>query len=709
MNKKISSKTISLIFGISVLLFCCAFLVFAWTEPSVSPPGGNVPAPINTGSSSQTKTGDLVIPNLYLNATGNEGNIYRINQLIGYNDIFIKGNSLETAPVYIAGSQVSFYTGGAERIRITSGGNVGIGTTNPDNKLEVNGSIEIQVDDADNKLRFHDPGQYWYSVGIDRSDSGKFKINRGGNIGDNNDFTLTTGGNVGIGTTNPTQKLDVVGYVKGRSGLCIGDVCKSSWSEVSAIPDDLYIKRLYLKRGTNNWLAIGDELTDDWLRVNRDQSFGGIAMYKPVAIGTGGLAVGSWDRLAKGEAKFTYSGGYTTIKDYSGVQVYNPEGTTGQVRLGAAWGKPGVYSSGALYLFSDTTGVYIGDSNSEKMFVRADGNVGIGTTNPGSYRLYVSGGNVYFSNDLTIGGGDIDMIKGQTSRIHSLGEISFDWTTGGTYDYPQYHGIQSKNESGSWNDDLRINSYDNIINTLDSNNNNSTSYFKIQHHSYANGEDLFWVRSADGNAWLKGGIESYYWRPKGTNDGRIIRIGGQIRYDADDNWYWYSIWDSHNEMTLHYRNGLWLRGNLTLNNTNISGVDKISANIIDPVYKIDGEKYVTYVPDMIGLKAEIVGEGQTKDGKLIIDLAEQKEGSDLWLFWNIVKHDSIIPFVSPQSAADLYAYMDGSKLVVEVREGDKNAKFSYRLVGTRLDYEDSDNLLKDETVSNYIDIDSLRK
>ena len=39
-----------------------------------------------------------------------------------------------------------------------------------------------------------------------------------------------TGGNVGIGTTDPSQKLDVAGYVKGQSGLCIGSDCRTSWS-----------------------------------------------------------------------------------------------------------------------------------------------------------------------------------------------------------------------------------------------------------------------------------------------------------------------------------------------------------------------------------------------------------------------------------------------------------------------------------------------
>jgi len=39
--------------------------------------------------------------------------------------------------------------------------------------------------------------------------------------------------NVGIGTVNPTQKLDVQGYINAASGLCIGGVCKSSWLSIS--------------------------------------------------------------------------------------------------------------------------------------------------------------------------------------------------------------------------------------------------------------------------------------------------------------------------------------------------------------------------------------------------------------------------------------------------------------------------------------------
>ncbi|MDP3764879.1 MAG: hypothetical protein Q8R04_00045, partial [Nanoarchaeota archaeon] len=42
-------------------------------------------------------------------------------------------------------------------------------------------------------------------------------------------LTIDSSGNVGIGTASPSQKLDVTGYVKGQSGLCIGSDCRTNW------------------------------------------------------------------------------------------------------------------------------------------------------------------------------------------------------------------------------------------------------------------------------------------------------------------------------------------------------------------------------------------------------------------------------------------------------------------------------------------------
>lgn len=48
-------------------------------------------------------------------------------------------------------------------------------------------------------------------------------------IGDLTLFNLYLGGDLGIGTVSPTERVDVVGFVKGRTGLCIGNDCRTAW------------------------------------------------------------------------------------------------------------------------------------------------------------------------------------------------------------------------------------------------------------------------------------------------------------------------------------------------------------------------------------------------------------------------------------------------------------------------------------------------
>jgi hypothetical protein len=131
MSNRISSKAVSLTFGVLVLLFAVGFYIFAaWTEPSQTPPAGNVSAPLNVGSTAQTKTGDLTLPKLYLNAGGNEGNIYSANLIQGYNDLNLQGDSANAVGLYIGrtGDQrLSVYFSGTERWRIDSAGSLTIG------------------------------------------------------------------------------------------------------------------------------------------------------------------------------------------------------------------------------------------------------------------------------------------------------------------------------------------------------------------------------------------------------------------------------------------------------------------------------------------------------------------------------------------------------------------------------------------------------
>ncbi|MBI4017952.1 MAG: hypothetical protein HY366_03335, partial [Candidatus Aenigmarchaeota archaeon] len=123
-------------------------------------------------------------------------------------------------------------------------GNVGIGKTNPAQKLHIGagGKLALQtpndatygtieMDNAQNFLFKLDGGLYkpliasafgspsaGAAVGMTFPDSQSVRLGVNGNA-----ITIVTGNNVGIGTATPAGKLDVAG------SLCISGVCKTSW------------------------------------------------------------------------------------------------------------------------------------------------------------------------------------------------------------------------------------------------------------------------------------------------------------------------------------------------------------------------------------------------------------------------------------------------------------------------------------------------
>jgi hypothetical protein len=111
-------------------------------------------------------------------------------------------------------------TSGNAIVSIESGGNVGIGTTTPANKLHlyVNNSTtstgtEIIEQDGtgDATLQFGLTSTVNWITGIDNSNSDAFQISTNNEFGTNDRMTITTNGYVGIGTTSPTDHLEVVG------------------------------------------------------------------------------------------------------------------------------------------------------------------------------------------------------------------------------------------------------------------------------------------------------------------------------------------------------------------------------------------------------------------------------------------------------------------------------------------------------------------
>ena len=118
---------------------------------------------------------------------------------------------------------------------VATGGKVGIGTTSPDylldvSKSNVGGNTDMRLFNestsnaasgtrsiisvananvGDPRIVLAVTGVKEYSLGIDNSDSDKFKINNGSDPSSGTNYLTIDGGNVGIGTTSPVAKLSI--------------------------------------------------------------------------------------------------------------------------------------------------------------------------------------------------------------------------------------------------------------------------------------------------------------------------------------------------------------------------------------------------------------------------------------------------------------------------------------------------------------------
>ena len=119
---------------------------------------------------------------LYLNPNG--GNAY-VNALSGYLALGANGR-------------------GSNALTVTSSNNVGIGTTSPGYKLEIDGN---GADGSALSLNELGVRQWILGSGASNSGSGKFSIVNGSNS--NDAITIDGSNQVGIGTTNPQQKLQL--------------------------------------------------------------------------------------------------------------------------------------------------------------------------------------------------------------------------------------------------------------------------------------------------------------------------------------------------------------------------------------------------------------------------------------------------------------------------------------------------------------------
>ena len=215
--------------------------------------------------SSQTTYGQLNLEGVLSTASGNtatrqQGITWRVHNYGASNTDYKNQAQIAVSNNGSVGTQMGFFTSDnyglapVEQLRITATGKIGIGTTNPNEKLQVAGSINA-----------YDPS------GID---SAVFASTAAGSTTialRSNGNTHFNGGNVGIGTTAPLTKLNLLsgtgaGGANSTAVLRVGGLNNYASLELGIEDNYTGVIRSYgndLKYYAGHWRTIGATASED--------------------------------------------------------------------------------------------------------------------------------------------------------------------------------------------------------------------------------------------------------------------------------------------------------------------------------------------------------------------------------------------------------------------------------------------------------------
>jgi hypothetical protein len=363
-------------------------------------------------------------------------------------------------------------------MRITDAGNVGVGTTAPQSKMEIratSGGSTFNALTLSNYVGasvntgvalYFDPNG---AGSLARAASIQSVQSTSGNYADLRFFTansdtpaerirITPAGNVGIGTSNPVNKFEVVGP-SGGDCIMINRASNAAYFQLLGASFPTYNAIQSLDGSGNEYWGIGGYgnantivfRTNSGAERMRITSAGNVAIGNSnaapkfsVTLGTGFAWGGGWNTAAavfggNGAGSGSGSGGLAiTYDDTDG-------GTIGPVIPGVAW-KP-------LRLFSDTLQFYTNGAT-ERMRITNAGRVGIGISTP-SGPLDVRGATgttaIINSYNTTTTGNVAGYFSDLQSTANSTSSYHYAGVTQGVNIWYLYG-----NGSSSWSSDQRL-------------------------------------------------------------------------------------------------------------------------------------------------------------------------------------------------------------------------------------------------------------
>jgi hypothetical protein len=301
-----------------------------------------------------------------------------------YNSVasYVNGDSTPqweiTGPEASAEDQMLFHTGGAERLRITSGGSVGIGQSSPATPLHINGVPGTSTLRLDAGGTLGGARRNW-AISAEKYAAGALSIEYGSTEGaapSNAAMTIDSSGRVGIGTTSPAS------YSSGGSNLVVAN----SNSGANAVGMSL----------VNPNGAVGTSVSLDFV-PNSNIALASISSPRTAANGATDLAFN------------TYTGSSMTEKFRitSGV-------SGGQVRIGTF----GAFGGGNAYLgvhVNSTTKAMVtetGDTSGRSHFSFRNGNGEVGGIDTGgSSTFYNTSSDYRLKENVADMTGAIDRVK----------------------------------------------------------------------------------------------------------------------------------------------------------------------------------------------------------------------------------------------------------------------------------------------------------